>query len=125
MKIYNYSQQNGVFTGSEQADESPLEPGEFLIPSNATSIAPPVAPEGMQAVWDGSDWTLQNLPSPPVAPPIQEPLTQQEQTNMDSRAFLAKTDWYVIRKMETGEPIPQEILDNRAEARASVVEQRS
>ena len=43
------------------------------------------------------------------------------QTNMDSQIYLAGTDWYVVRKFETGAAIPQEILDARAAARAAIV----
>lgn len=31
---------------------------------------------------------------------------------------LAKTDWYVIRKQETGESIPQSVIDHRAKVRS-------
>ena len=43
------------------------------------------------------------------------------QTNMDSQMYLAETDWYVVRKFETGAAIPQDILDARAAARAAIV----
>ena len=48
--------------------------------------------------------------------------TTQKNTNKSARAYLASTDWYVIRKEETGTAIPQEILDARAAARASIAE---
>ncbi|HCH5506004.1 TPA: hypothetical protein ACN34S_004412 [Vibrio parahaemolyticus] len=38
----------------------------------------------------------------------------------DYRRYLLETDWYVIREQETGEPIPDEIKQNRATARAAV-----
>ena len=38
----------------------------------------------------------------------------------DYRRYLKETDWYVIREQETGEPIPDEIKQNRATARAAV-----
>jgi hypothetical protein len=44
------------------------------------------------------------------------------QINMDSILYLAQTDWYSIRKFETGIEIPQDILDARAAARAAIVE---
>ena len=44
------------------------------------------------------------------------------QTNVDSRVYLAQTDWYVVRLFETGAAIPQEILDARAAARAAIVD---
>jgi len=41
--------------------------------------------------------------------------------NRKNRQFLDQTDWYVVRKAETGIPIPQDILDLRAQARAAIV----
>lgn len=41
MKIYNYHIESKHYLGSSNADESPLEPGVFLIPASATPIAPP------------------------------------------------------------------------------------
>jgi hypothetical protein len=38
-------------------------------------------------------------------------------TNTDSLAYLASTDWYVIRKAETGKATPDDVLTKRAEAR--------
>lgn len=53
------------------------------------------------------------------APPTEEEL--QQQANAEARAYLASTDWYVIRLQETGEPVPEDILAERAAARARVV----
>ena len=47
---------------------------------------------------------------------------KQERTNQEARTYLSQTDWYVIRLQETGESIPEDILQKRADARASVVE---
>jgi hypothetical protein len=38
----------------------------------------------------------------------------------DLRVYLAKTDWYVIRELETGTPVPEEIKTNRARVRAMI-----
>lgn len=54
------------------------------------------------------------------APPTEEEL--QQQANSEARAYLAETDWYVIRLQETGEPVPAEILAERSAARARVIE---
>lgn len=45
--------QNGKFIGATTADESPLEPGVFLIPAGAVDVDPPVVPSGYYAVWNG------------------------------------------------------------------------
>ena len=54
------------------------------------------------------------------SPPTEEQL--QQQANTEARAYLAETDWYVIRLQETGEPVPEDILAERAAARARVIE---
>ncbi len=41
MKIYNYHPLYNYFVSCTEADESPLEPGVFLIPAYATTIEPP------------------------------------------------------------------------------------
>ena len=38
-------------------------------------------------------------------------------SNKDARKYLADTDWYVVRKTETGEAIPDDITTARQEAR--------
>jgi hypothetical protein len=66
MKIYNYNPNNGYFVGEGFADESPLEPGVFLIPAHATDIAAPKATKDKVIVWNGNDWELQDLPKKPI-----------------------------------------------------------
>lgn len=57
MKVYDYHPETGEFTGAEfEAEESPLEPGVFLIPAHATATKPPEAKVGKARVWDGEKW---------------------------------------------------------------------
>ncbi|NLO90693.1 MAG: hypothetical protein GX410_01705 [Elusimicrobia bacterium] len=58
MKIYNYSASTKEYLGEALADESPLEPGQFLIPAHATPVPPPVISAGHAAVFNGSAWDL-------------------------------------------------------------------
>lgn len=58
MLIYHYDRSNGVFLGADEADESPLEEGVFLIPANATDIAPPKTDFNNIAVFNGEEWIL-------------------------------------------------------------------
>jgi len=51
-------------------------------------------------------------------PPTSEEL--QAQTNAEARAYLASTDWYVVRLSETGVPIPADVAEARKLARESV-----
>ncbi len=69
------------------------------------------------AVWD----------HPTLERPSQEQLDaltgdyhDQAGINADARAYLASTDWYVIRYQETGAPIPAEVLSERRAARERI-----
>lgn len=61
MKIYNYHNQFGYFMNASEADESPLEPGVYLIPAFATEIAPPDdVPKDKVAIFDpeSNEWFI-------------------------------------------------------------------
>lgn len=60
MIIYNYDPATGRYSNTSKADPSPLEPGVFLIPANATTIAPPNIPGGKAAIIDAqrTGWSL-------------------------------------------------------------------
>lgn len=55
MNAYKYSQ-TGEFLYEIQCQESPREPGKFLIPANSTTVAPPEEQAGKARVWNGSLW---------------------------------------------------------------------
>lgn len=42
---------------------------------------------------------------------------EAEARRTEARAFLASTDWMVVRLAETGTPIPADIASRRAQAR--------
>ena len=48
----------GVYVGTAKADESPMEPGVFLIPGGCVEIEPPEAPANKAAYWNGKAWQL-------------------------------------------------------------------
>jgi len=45
----------------------------------------------------------------------------QAETNATSRAYLASTDWYIVRRAETSEEVPSDIITARAAARDAIV----
>ncbi len=53
---YKYDSQTREFLHEVLCQESPREPGKFLIPANATTVAPPEEQEGKARVWNGSLW---------------------------------------------------------------------
>jgi hypothetical protein len=56
--IYNYHPLSGVFLCATIADESPLEPGVFVVPAFATEIATPAVDEGQVAVFQDGVWLV-------------------------------------------------------------------
>lgn len=60
MEIYQYDPNNGALLSSSVARANPLEPGEFLLPRFATTIAPPDAEEGKIATFneEAQAWTM-------------------------------------------------------------------
>ena len=58
MKIYNYHPEYNHYVGESIADESPLEPGIYLIPAHATTISIPDYDEGTVPVFNGSEWEV-------------------------------------------------------------------
>lgn len=71
---------NGIYIGTTEADESPLEPGVFHYPRGAVAVAPPNIPEGQRARWANVRWVLEDIPEEPVeVTPDPDPLTPEEQ----------------------------------------------
>lgn len=59
MNVFHIDSSTGEFVGQSVADESPLEPGVYLIPAHATEIAPPISvPAGSVAVFSGTSWSV-------------------------------------------------------------------
>lgn len=59
---------------------------------------------------------------PPALPEyVESPDPVQMQKNAEARAYLASTDWYVVRQTETGAAIPDDVTAKRAEARMAII----
>ncbi|MDH2917579.1 MAG: hypothetical protein PXX73_00080 [Sideroxydans sp.] len=58
MKIHNYSPTTGEYLNTTTADESPLEPGTFMIPALATGMALPAVKANEVAVFATGAWSV-------------------------------------------------------------------
>lgn len=63
----------GMYTGTTEADESPLEPGVLLIPARCVTVEPPEFSGNQRPRWNGAKWELitvspanDNQPASPV-----------------------------------------------------------
>ena len=72
MQIYHYHQSTGEYLGEGTADESPLEPGVYLVPAHATTTAPPTAMAGNVRVWRG-EWQFEDVQAEVPLDPEYEP----------------------------------------------------
>lgn len=83
----------GYFIGETIAQESPLEPGIFLIPRNAVELAPPDHNAETHRVHHSVDsWTIEEIVPVVVPPPVLTPeeirqnLTSAVTAHMDATA---------------------------------------
>ncbi len=59
MQIYNYKETTNEFTSETTARPNPLEPGNYLIPKNATTIEPTLTPgENEVLVFENNTWVI-------------------------------------------------------------------
>lgn len=66
-KIAYQTDRAGMFSGTTEADESPMEPGVYLLPAGATLIAPPDEwPADQWPRFNGKQWQLVPKPILPV-----------------------------------------------------------
>ena len=86
MKIYNYAPDTGIFYAEAFADESPLEPGAFLVPAFATTLKPPRATFPNVAIFKNGKWIVEKLTPAPEPEPLPEPEPPAELTPAEKLA---------------------------------------
>lgn len=125
MKIYNYHPDHKTYLGSSLADESPLEPGVFLIPAHATELEPPTCSSCEIPVFDGISWNIidnhsgiyYSIPSGqkiehnnPLEPP--ENATKEQPPEVPEGYYLEWNDGWELKEIPIPEPLtPQQKLE--------------
>lgn len=87
MEIYNYNE-NGFLVSIGEADESPLEPGVFLIPALATTIPAPELKVGYFLKFDGAEWGYVPIVDPEIAPTT-TPMVTTDMVNAERSRRIA------------------------------------
>lgn len=144
MKIHNYDNKSGEYLSTDVADESPLEPGIYIIPASATEIEPPESKEGFARIFnmgmwefitdkrgtkywleDGSEYlhdVLGDIPSnalttkPEPTPPTAEQI-QEAVTAARAAAYVKESD-PLFFKYQRGEVLKEDWLAKVAEIKA-------
>ena len=121
MKIYNYHPETFEYINESLADESPLEPGVFLIPANATTKKTLPAKEGFTCYFINGEWVYkevvveenntieENIEQPPIDPVLVR--RYMYQTESDPLFF----------KWQRGEATEQEWIDKVNEIKSRVI----
>lgn len=145
--VYSYDRATGEYLGEAVAQPNPRRPGAYLLPAFSTETAPPAAGEHEAAVYREGAWSIvpdwrghiywladgsrheitelgveppdEALDEPPL-PSLEEAKAQRIQgIKREAHSVLQPTDWYVVRHIEIGEPIPSDIVAYRAAVRAA------
>ena len=112
--------QNKTGLGAKSSLETYLAKGWYPIEDNTPSQLPEDKRRGQTHYEILADKVVVTCDIVDI--PIEElQAKEQEAINIQARKYLADTDWYVVRYSETNEPIPEEILVKRQEARESIV----
>jgi hypothetical protein len=91
----------GYYTGTTTADESPLEPGVWLIPAGAVTVEPPLIPIGFRARFSDGEWTLEEVPvvvPQPEPDPVPIPIS-------DRQFFHGLAIWGLVPREEAMEAV--------------------
>lgn len=65
MKIYLFNPVTGAYLGEDFADEAPFKRGSYVIPEDATTIAPPKVQGGQMPIFNLREqrWEIHPIPS--------------------------------------------------------------
>ena len=105
-----------VSKGSPHVDAVMNDAGEIIqeeIPANLPVIIPAVPAITHKEVKLRAEYTIEIID---ITAQV-----EQEKTNAEALAYLASTDWMVIREMDSGVVCPADIKAARAAARAKIV----
>lgn len=122
MKIYLFAA-NGQYIGQSTADESPLEPGVFVLPANATEIEPPEVGAGFVAMFNGAGWTIQvapmihdEAPKPPTEAEIRKAAIEIRLACIDGESVRPSRE--ITASMAAGIEVPPFALEKLAKLEA-------
>lgn len=118
MIIYNYDPHTLVYTGISEADESPLEPGVFLVPRYATIATPLAEKFGFNIIYQNNNWEYQQ-----IIEPVEDIETINNQKLLEiellAKSSLFNSDWVLLPDVQLINKA--EWLDYRAKLRTIAI----
>lgn len=116
-KFVSQLDRDGYFVAAVIADESPREPGVYLLPAGAVDVEPPVVPEGKRARYTGGTFVLEDMPVPPPNPEPVEPSDLEKAQRARATAYKNESD-PLFFKAQRGEATMDEWLAKVEEIKA-------
>lgn len=82
-----------VLIGTCLADESPLEPGVWMIPGGCVELEPPEIPPGKRARYSSGSWVIEPVPPEVVEPEVEAPaaIPLAAQIKSAAQAYMDQT----------------------------------
>lgn len=91
MKVVYQCNDDGFLVCETLVQESPLEPGVWLMPPNCVEVRPPDLLEHQGARWDGEKWNVVDF-TPEFIPPADPWDAVRSRRNQ----LLQQTDWMLL-----------------------------
>ncbi|MDK2769926.1 MAG: hypothetical protein KYX69_19685 [Sphingomonas sp.] len=114
MRVYQ-TRPDGVLIGYAEADESPLQPGVFLIPGGCVVEEPPTFGEGNRARWDGDAWVIEpadiDQPAEPAPDPGAIPAAVTDRQFAQALAETGRITWPEAQAWGARGEIPADLLE--------------
>lgn len=113
MRVYQ-TREDGILIGYEDAQESPLQPGVYLIPAGCVTVEPPEFAEPNRARWDGETkgWIVEPTPQPETAaePEPAVPSAVSDRQFAQALAETGRISWAEAQAWGARGEIPAELL---------------
>lgn len=124
MEIYNYHAETKEYTGQGFADPSPLEPGKWLIPANATTVMPPSPLPGKVRCFDGTAWIYTDIQEESKDPDYLPSLNSLASAKLEriNEAKNVALDAGFLLVLGEGEEARAVLFDSDAKARLAYLE---
>lgn len=99
MKVYQTNIHTGEYVGPIEADESPLEPGVFLIPAGAYEDKPPRKKKGHSIYREAGKWVHVKdvAPTPEEPQENRDTLSPEDSVRMDRDTLISSLEWRLNR----------------------------
>lgn len=109
---------NNYLTGETVADESPREPGVFLIPAGCVMVRPPPHVDGKRRRFLKGAWLYEDAPAP-VEPPAPKPVARTiEQALYEKLKQINDACAYWLHQLKASTPMDEVLSWGRQEAEA-------